>query len=226
MSRYLKAGWIRTLPVLAGYIFLGFAFGLLMRSKGFPSWLPIAMSLSIYSGALEFAAVPMLGGPFDPVGALVIGLTLSARHLFYGIPMLKKYDGAGKYKWVLIFGLTDETFSLLSASEMPDGLKPGAYYLTVTLMNYAYWVIGSALGALAGGVLTFDLTGLDFALTALFVVLFLEQLKNRRGIVSGIIGFAVSAAVLAVFGSRYFVLIAMAVILILLLAGKKVIDRD
>lgn len=226
MGKYLKKAFIRTLPVLAGYVFLGFAFGLLMRTKGFSVWIPVVMSILIYSGALEFAAVPMLTEAFDPFGAFIIGITLSARHLFYGIPMLKKYSGTGLSKLFLIFGLTDETFSLLSASEVPEGLEPKPWYISVTALNFSYWVGGSTLGAVAGGFIRFGADGLDFALTALFVVLFLEQLGSREGKISGFLGLLASAAVLALFGSRYFVLISMGAILVLLIAGKKVIGRD
>ena len=217
---------MQTIPVLAGYIFLGFAFGLLMRTRGFSFWIPIVMSIAIYSGALEFAAVPLLGAAFDPLGAFIIGIMLSARHLFYGIPMLKKYSATGKKKPFLIFGLTDETFSILSTVEPPEGTRPERFYLLVTLLDFSYWVIGTAIGAFAGSLITFDVTGLDFALTALFVVLFIEQLKNREGIMSGFAGLAASAAVLAIFAGSAFVLISMGVILVLLIAGRRIISHE
>lgn len=215
-----------TVPVLAGYGFLGFAFGLLLRTQGYSPLLPVVMSLIVFSGALEFAAVPMLSAAFDPISAFVIGIMLSARHLFYGIPMLKKYSGTGKSKLFLIFGLTDEAFSILSANEVPEGVRPKSFYLWVTFLNYFYWVSFTALGSLFGGVVSFGLEGLDFALTALFIVLFLDQIKGRQGRISGFAGLIASALVLLLFGSRFFVLGAMAAILVLLLGGKKVICRE
>ena len=215
-----------TLPVLAGYVFLGFAFGLLMRTGGFPVWTPIIMSVIIYSGALEFAAVPILSAAFDPFGAFIIGILLSARHLFYGIPMLKKYSGAGLSKIMLMFGLTDETFSILSSTDVPDGIKPKRFYMWITVLNYSYWITGTVLGAVFGSFVSFGAEGLDFALTALFVVLFTESINNRKGLISGISGLAVSAAVLALFGKDLFIVISMAAILSILLAGRRVIDRD
>ena len=215
-----------TLPVLAGYVFLGFAFGFLMRTKGFPAWMPVLMSLVIYSGALEYAAVPMLSAAFDPIGCLVVGLMLSARHIFYGIPMLKKYAETRKIRPFLIFGLTDETFSILSVNETPKGIAPGTFYTGVTGLNFLYWVSGTALGAVLGGVIQLDAEGLDFALTALFVALYTEQLRTRQGKISGAIGLGVTLAALLLAGKSSFILIAMAGILAALLAGRRQMEHE
>ena len=214
-----------TLPVLAGYVFLGFAFGLLVRDQGFAWWYAPLMSLCIYSGALEFAAVPLLTAPFDPLGSFILGFMLSARHLFYGIPMLGKYRGQGVKKPFLIFGLTDETFSILSTIEPPDKENAGKFYLFVTLFDCLYWNLGTLLGSLFGGILPFKLEGLDFALTALFIVLFLEQLKSPMGRRGGFLGFVVTALVLAFFGSGKLVILSMLGILLLLLLGRRRLDR-
>ena len=222
----IKTAFINTLPILTGYVFLGFAFGLLMKTKGFPTWLPIVMSIVIYSGAMEFAAVPVLARTFDPVGSFILAVMLSARHLFYGLPMLKKYDDTGAVKPFLIFGLTDETFSLLSTTDVPEGLDVKPYYTAVTLLDYTYWCTGSLLGAVFGDIFSFNAEGLDFALTALFIVLFVEQLKDREGKISGISGFVLSAAALAVFGKGNMVIASMVLILAALLLMKKVIVRE
>ncbi len=214
-----------TLPVMAGYVFLGMTFGLLAKSEGFAWWVPVLMSLVIYSGALEFAAVPLMGS-FDPIGALLLGIMLSARHLFYGIPMLKKYEGTKMAKPFLIFGLTDETFSILSTAEPEDGVNPSKFYVLVTLLDYIYWVSGTLVGAILGTAINLNLEGLDFVLTALFVVLFIEQMKTKSGILSGIVGVAASAVSLIAFGKTYFIVISMAMIASVLFAGKKVIDRE
>lgn len=214
-----------TVPVMAGYIFLGIAFGLLMRQKGFPIYYPVLMSLIIYSGALEFAAVPILSAPFDPVGSFILGLMLSARHLFYGLPMLQKYKDTKKSKSFLIFGLTDETFSILSTMEVPEGLKPKHFYFGVSALNYSYWNIGTLLGALLGSMISLDLKGLDFTLTALFIVLFVEQLKDKAGVISGFIGLVATACVLALFGSEKMVIISMAFIMLALMLCKPVLTK-
>lgn len=173
-----KAAWPHTIPVMAGYIFLGIAFGLLMRTKGYPAWYPIVMSLVIYSGALEFAAMPLIASVFNPIAGLVMGLSLGIRHLFYGIAMLGKYNDTGKAKPILAFTLTDETFSVNSLIEPPTGIDKTGFYLSVSLLNYFYWNLGTALGALFGDIIPFDLTGIDFALTALFIVMFMGQLEK------------------------------------------------
>lgn len=226
MRKALKAAWRYTVPVLAGYMFLGIAFGFLLKTKGFPTWYPILMSAVIYSGALEFAAIPLLSAPFDPLGSFVMGLMISARHLFYGIPLLEKYRNTGKWKNPLIFLLTDETFSIASTIDPPEGIENRYFYGVISVLDYFYWVGGTCLGALFGNVLRFDSTGIDFALTALFIVLFLEQIRTKEGLVSGFLGLGSAAAVLALFGSEKMVVISMVVILCALLLGKRRIRNE
>lgn len=226
MKDSFKAAWPHTIPVLAGYLFLGIAFGILVITKGFPVWYPVFMSVIIFSGALEFAAIPLLSAGFSPLSSFVMGLMISARHLFYGIPMLKKYQDAGKLKPFLIFSLTDETFSINSTIDPPDGIPGKYFYTAVSLLDYSYWVIGTTIGALFGKLIHFDTTGIDFALTALFIVLFLEQIKTKEGKISGLTGLLSSGAVLAIFGSANMVVIAMAVILLALLIERRVIFHD
>lgn len=229
MNRYsksLKTALHMTLPVLAGYVFLGITFGLLTQSKGYVWWLPIVMSLVIYSGALEFAAIPILSAAFDPISAFVLGVTLSARHLFYGISMLKKYENTGKLKPFLIFGLTDETFSILSTARLNDDTNKKQVYVFVTLFDYIYWAAGTAIGAVLGSAVKIDLQGLDFVLTALFVVLFIDQLKSKTGLKSGVIGLIGSIAALILFDSSLFVIISMVFIITVLILGRRVIDRE
>ena len=213
-----------TLPVMTGYVFLGITFGLLMRNSGFDWWIPIIMSLLIYSGALEFAAVPLLGSAFDPVSAFVLGIMLSARHLFYGLSMLNRYKGIGKLKPWLIYGLTDETFSILSISDVEN--DKGLFYFLVTTFDCLYWNLGTAVGSLLGNIVKANIQGLDFVLTALFVVLFVEQLRNKERFKSGMIGFLISFIVLLAFGSSAFVIISMVAIVAVLLMGKKVIADE
>ncbi len=226
MKKAFKSAFPCTIPVLTGYMFLGIAFGLLMRTRGFSVWQPVVMSLLIFSGALEFAAVPVMMQPFAPVSSFILGLMLSIRHLFYGIPMLSKYRDAGKLKPVLIAGLTDESFSLLSATPVPEGIQPRQFYAAVCILCYSYWCCGTALGAVAGDFLPFDLTGLDFALTALFIVLFVEQVKTKSGKISGAMGLAASLAALLLTGPSRMVPFSMVAIVVLLLAGRRVMDNE
>lgn len=221
MKKAFAAAFPLTVPVLAGYLFLGITFGFLMKTGGYPVWYPVFMSLMIYSGALEFAALPLLSAPFDPLGAFIFAFMLSARHLFYGIALLGKYENTGFFKFPLLYLLTDETFSIAVSADAPEGVEKKHFYTAVSLLDYAYWVGGTAVGALFGQLLHFDTTGIDFALTALFIVLFLEQTKHRKSAFSGMIGLVCSAAVLFAFGSEKMVLISMGVILAVLFAAKK-----
>ncbi|MDY6034920.1 MAG: AzlC family ABC transporter permease [Bulleidia sp.] len=220
-NRYtFKHAFIKTIPIMAGYVFLGFAFGLLMRTSGFPIWYPVLMSLFIYSGALQFATIPLVGVAVNPLSALMLGVMISARHLFYGIAMLKRYRHSGSLKYPLIFGLTDETFSVLSTENQEDEI-PSMYYFTVTSLDYLYWNAGTLFGAIAGGVIPFDLAGLDFALTAMFIVLLLEQMKIKQGMISGLTGLVVSGLSLLLFGSGQMVITSMVGIVVALLVERQ-----
>ena len=221
-----KKIFVYTIPVFAGYVFLGIAFGLLTSSGGYPVWYPVIMSIIMFTGALEFATVPLLANPFDPSGSFIFGLMLSARHLFYGIPMLKKYKDTGIAKIFLIFGLSDETFSILSTVDVPEGVEAKWFYLGVTVLNYSYWNIGTLIGAVFGNVAGNNLEGLDYVTTALFIVLFIEQMKNRTGVKSGLIGLIVSAVVLFTVGASNMVIVSMIVMLVILVLGRRVIDNE
>lgn len=222
----LKAAFPLTLPVMAGYVFLGFAFGLLMTSKGAPFWVPVLMSIVIFSGALEFAAVPFYFTAPDFLGSFVFGVLLSIRHAFYGIPMLKKYADAGKLKMPMIFWLTDETFSVSSANEPPEGTDRVSFYAWIGALDHLYWVGGTAAGALFGNAVSLNLEGLDFALTALFLVLFIEQFKGKAGVFGGLTGIGATVLSLVLFGTGRMIPAAMVLILVILLAGRRWADAE
>ncbi len=170
---------------------------------------------------MQFVAITLLTTAFDPIQAFLMSLMVNARHLFYGVSMLGRYRGLGAAKGVLIYTLSDETFSIVSSVEPPTDVPKKDFYLAVSLLNYGYWAAGSVLGAVAGRFITFDTTGLDFALTGLFVVLFIEQVTNPQNRMSGVIGLVCSAAALAVFGAGNLVIPAMVLILAVLLIGRK-----
>ena len=174
-----------------------------------------------FCGSMQFVAITLLTGAFDPVGAFLMSLMVNARHLFYGVSMLGKYRGMGWAKVPLVYTLSDETFSIVSSVEPPEGIGARDFYLAVSVLDYIYWVGGSVLGALAGQFIRFDTTGLDFALTGLFVVLFIEQVKNPENRRSGVIGMACTVAALAVFGADKLVIPAMILVLVVLLLGRK-----
>ena len=207
MKQLFKRALKDTLPVLTGYLVLGFGFGIIMKANGFGILLTAAMSLLIYAGSMQYAAIGLMTGG---ASLLTVGLTtlmVNARHLFYGISMLVKYRDVGKRKPYLIFGLTDETYSLVCTD--PVGIAPEErreYYLLVTLLDQIYWVGGSLLGAAAGTVLHFNSEGIDFALTALFLVVFLEQWLTSETHTPALIGVGASVVSLLVFGADSFLI--------------------
>ena len=223
--RALKAAFPRTVPIFAGFWFLGLAYGIFMNVSGFGFWYPLLMSLVIFGGSLEFVAVTMLLGAFAPLQTLAMALILQARHLFYGVAMLEKYRGLGWKKPYLIFGLCDETFSINCTAEIPEDVDRGWFYFFVTLLNHLYWVSGSTIGGLVGSLLTFDTEGIEFVMTAMFVVIFLEQWKKEKRHDSALLGLGASALCLLVFGADAFIIPSMACVLVLLTALRRPIER-
>lgn len=216
----LRAAFPATIPVLTGYLCIGMAYGLLMANAGYGVFWALLLSLLCYAGSMEFVAVSLLTAGFDPVQALLMALMINARHAFYGLSMLEKYRGTGWARPFLIFSLTDETFSLVSTLEPLDGVTRRDFYFWISLLDYLYWQVGSVLGALIGGLLPFDTTGLDFALTALFIVLFLEQWRKKENRPAALIGLGCTAVSLAVVGADRLVIPAMVLILAVLLGGR------
>ena len=216
----LRAAFPATLPVLTGYLCIGMAYGLLMANAGYGVFWALLLSLLCYAGSMEFVAVSLLTAGFDPVQALLMALMINARHAFYGLSMLEKYRGTGWARPFLIFSLTDETFSLVSTLEPLDGVTRRDFYFWISLLDYLYWQVGSVLGALIGGLLPFDTTGLDFALTALFIVLFLEQWRKRENRPAALIGLGCTAVSLAAVGADRLVIPDMVLILAVLLGGR------
>ena len=221
LRRTVAAAFPHTVPVLTGYLVLGVAYGVLMQAKGYGAIWAFLMSAVAFCGSMQFVAITLLTTAFDPVGAFLMSLMVNARHLFYGVSMLVKYRGMGGVKAALIYLLSDETFSIVSSVEPPEGVEGKDFYLAVSLLDYFYWVGGTLLGSLAGQFIRFDTTGLDFALTGLFVVLFIEQVKNPKNRLSGIIGLVCTVAALAVFGADKLVIPAMIMVLVVLLLGRK-----
>lgn len=211
--RALAAAFPHTVPILAGFLFLGMAYGIYMNVSGFPFWYPMLMGLTIFGGSLEFVAVSMLLAPFAPVQTFLMALMLQARHLFYGIAMLEKYRDVGPKRWYLIFGMCDESFSINCTVQPPAGVDRSWFYFFVTLLDQSYWVLGSTLGSLFGALLPVSTEGLDFVMTAMFAVIFLEQWQKDARHTSELLGLGLSALCLVLFGADGFMLTAMALIL-------------
>lgn len=221
MKKLLKTAFMRSLPVMAGYIVLGFGFGIIAVKNGLGFWWAAAMSVFIYAGSMQYVAVSLLSSGASIIAVALTTLMVNARHLFYGITMVRYYKRAGKKKPYLIFGLTDETYSLVCTGRAPEGLDFHQYAALLTLLNQCYWIIGTALGAFVGEILTFNTTGIDFAMTALFITVFVEQWKGSKDHIPALVGVSVSVACLILFGPNGFFIRAMLIIsLILALRAK------
>lgn len=213
LAKALKAAFPHTVPIFAGFLFLGMTYGIYMNVSGFSFWYPMLMSLTIFAGSVEFVAVNMLLGAFNPLQALAMALMINARHLFYGISMLDKYRGVGVKKFYLIFGMCDESFSINYTAEIPEDVDRGWFMFSVTLLNHLYWFMGAALGGVFGSFIHFNTKGLDFVMTAMFVVIFMEQWLKEKNHVSALAGFGLSFLCLLVFSAEDFLIPAMLAIL-------------
>lgn len=222
----LKAAFPYTVPIFAGFCFLGITYGIYMNVSGFSFWYPMLMSLTIFAGSMEFITANMLLGAFNPVQAFLMTLMINARHLFYGISMLDKYKGTGWKKFFLIFGMCDESFSVNYTAEIPEDVDKGWFMFFVTLLNYIYWFSGATIGGIFGSLIHFNTQGLDFVMTAMFVVIFLEQWMKDKKHTSEWLGIGLSAGCLLIFGADHFIIPAMIAILLVLTVLRKPIEQQ
>lgn len=216
VTKAFRAALPYTLPICIGFLFVGISYGFFVRSLGFSVWYPVLMSTLIYAGSMEFVTAQLLTAPFAPLHAFLLTLMVNARHLFYGISMLEKYRGTGLKKAYLIFGMCDETFSINCAVTPLPGVDRGWFMFFVTLLNQIYWVGGATLGALLGGLVTFNTKGIEFVMTALFVVMFVGQWQGTKKHRPALIGVGAALLALLLFRDR-FMIPAMALIVALLL---------
>lgn len=216
IKKAFAAAFPYTIPIFAGFWFLGMTYGIYMNVSGFSFWYPMLMSLTIFAGSIEFVTVHMLLGAFNPLQAFAMTLMINARHLFYGISMLDRFRGLGWKKFYLIFGMCDESFSINYTADIPEDVDRGWFMFSVTLLNHFYWFSGATLGGIFGSLIHFNTEGLEFVMTAMFVVIFLEQWLKEKDHRSGILGLILSSACLAAFGADNFIIPAMLAILAVL----------
>lgn len=225
-TKALKAAFPHTIPVLTGFLFLSIAYGILMDSKGYGVGWTALFSLIVFAGSAQYMAISFLTSVFNPMYALLMTLMLNARHLFYGISMLERYRDTGKFRPYLIFGMCDETFSITCSVEPPEGVDRNWFFFFITLLNQTYWVLGSILGGLLGPMISFNTKGLDFVLTALFLVIFLGQWKSSKDRNPALIGLVCSLISLIIFGPDNFIIPAMiAILVVLILYRNKYEDK-
>ena len=222
----VRAAFLDTVPVMAGYVFLGFGFGILLYQSGYGAVWSLAMSLFIYAGSMQYVAVSLLSSGAGLLTAAMTAFLVNARHLFYGISMVDAYKGAGKKKPYMIFALTDETYSLVSQDQAPEGMDRHTYCFLVSLFDQIYWVSGSILGSLAGSLLPINYEGIEFVLTALFVTIFVEQWLSTKNHLPAVIGVVSTVVCLLVFGRDVFLIPSMVIIAVVLTVMRKTGRRE
>lgn len=224
MKNAFRQAFPQTIPVLAGYLSLGIAFGILLQSAGYgPLW-AFGMSLLIYAGSAQFLCVELLAAGAALSQVALLTFLLNFRHFFYGLSMITRYRNTGRRKWYLIFGLTDETYALLTGTKVPEDIDKNKFYTAVTFLNHCYWILGSVIGAAVGSFLPFDTTGIDFSMTALFAVLVVEQWKSHSDHLPAMLGFGITILSLMIFGADNFLIPALLVLSAILLCLQKKSD--
>ena len=217
VSKKIKAAFFaafpNTIPILSGFLFLGIAYGIYMNQSGFKFYYPMFMSFIIFAGSVEFATVSWLLGSFDPVNIFFLTLMINARHLFYGLSMLEKYNIPGWKKLYLIYGMCDESFSINATVDVPKDIDKGLFMFFVTMLNQIYWVAGATIGGIFGSFIPFDTNGIEFVMTALFVVIFLENWLKEKDHSASVIGLFISFICLTVFKGTNFIIPSMIIIL-------------
>lgn len=229
MAEYRKAfrkAFPYTIPVLTGYLFIGIAFGVMYAEKGYSFLWAILMSVLVYAGSGQYLAVNFFVPGISFVQVVFLTFMVNVRHVFYGISLLERFNKIGKSRWYMIFALTDETYSLLCTTKVPQGVDESKFLLAISILDHSYWILGSAIGAIAGTLLPINSEGIDFAMTALFVVIFIEQWMEKKNRIPEMIGVGVAIISLMIFGANNFVLPAMLAIVALLFVGRKKLDKE
>ncbi len=201
LSKAAKAAFPFSLPILAGYGFLGLTYGICMSVNGFHPLYTFLMSIFVYGGSTQIVAVSLLTAAFDPLNSFIITFVLCARHIFYGISMLEKYKGLGLKKLYMIFGMVDETFSINFSAEPGKDVDRGWFMFFVTLFDHIYWIFGSTMGAIFGTLINFSTEGIEFVMTSMFVVIFIDQWQKDKVHLSAFYGVVISVASLLIFGA-------------------------
>ena len=215
-----------TIPVLTGYLFIGIAFGVMFAEKGYSFLWAVLMSLLVYAGSGQYLAVNFFVPGVSLLQVVFLTLMVNIRHIFYGISLLEKFHSMGPKRWYMIFGLTDETYSLLCTTRVPEGVEEDKFLFAISIMNQSYWVVGSAIGGLAGAMLPINSEGIDFAMTALFVVIFVEQWMDRKNRIPEMVGVAAAFLGLQIFGADGFVLPSMILIILVLFVARTRLERQ
>jgi 4-azaleucine resistance transporter AzlC len=225
-TKAFKLAFPQTIPVLAGFSLLGLAYGLLMSANGYNFIWSTLTSLFVFAGAGQYLLITLFASSFNPLYAFIIIFFINFRYVFYGLSMLEKYKGTGKMKPFLIHALCDETFATNSTFTIPDDIDKNWFYFFVTLFNYLYWAVGTLIGGLIGEVIVINIIGLDFVLTALFVVIFVDQWLKTKNHKPALLGVGVGLISLLVFGGDYFIIPALFIVVFILIFFKDKLAKE
>ena len=215
-----------TIPVFTGYIFIGIAFGVMYAEKGYSFLWAILMSVLVYAGSGQYLAVNFFVPGISFLHIIFMTLMVNVRHIFYGISLLEKFNKIGRKRWYMIFALTDETYSLLCTTKIPRDVDAEKFLFAISILDHSYWILGSAIGAIAGTILPINSQGIDFAMTALFLVILVEQWFEKKNRIPEVIGVAVALGCLWIFGEDNFILPTMIIVIAVLFIGKKRLDEN
>lgn len=223
--REMRYAFTQTIPVLLGYLFLGMAFGLMLQDGGYSFWWAFLSSVVIYAGSMQFVLVTLLTGGESLVYAAVMTLFINGRHVFYGLSFIEKFRNMGKRYPYMVFSLTDETYSVLCSLKVPEGFDEKNVSFYISLFDHSYWVLGSVLGGIIGQLITFDTTGVDFSMTALFVVIVLNQWMDSKEHRPALIGGVIGLVSLILLGADKFLLPALTLSAMVLIALKSTMEK-
>lgn len=216
----IKAAFPFTLPVLFGWIFVGLTYGVLMSNIGYNAWWTMLFSAVCFCGSMQIAAIPMMSAGFDPAQMLLMSYLVNFRHTFYGIPLLEKYKDTKAFKPFLVYTLSDEQFSLSVTAKKPEEMENKYFYFGINILCFIYWIGLSGLGGVIGNLITFDTTGLDFALNAMFIALFMQHWKEKENRPACLIGIGVTVLSRVIFGASVFLIPALLAMLLIFWVGR------
>ena len=225
LKRAAYVAFPHSLPILFGYGFLGLTYGILMSVNGFSPFFTFMMSLIVFGGSTQFVAVSLLTAAFDPLNTFIITFMLCARHIFYGLSMLEKFKGLGIKKIYMIFGMVDETFSINYSANPPSDVDRGWFMFFVTFFDHLYWIMGSTLGAIFGTMINFSTEGIDFVMTSMFTVIFINQWQKDKSHLSALSGILLSGISVLIFGLDNFIIPAMIAIFLTLTLSRKYLEK-
>ena len=221
----LRQAFPKTIPVLAGYLVLGFGFGLLLQSKGYNFLWAILMSVTIFGGSMQYVGVDILASSAGIITTAIMSIMIQARHIFYGLTLITKYKDTGKLKPYLIFSYTDETYSLICSNDVPEGIDKGKFYFLISILDQCYWIVGSTIGAVFGQLIPINTRGVDFSMTSLFIVILVDNLKKDETRLPAIIGLTIGLGCLLIFGADRFLIPALLIICFTLMVLKPVLSK-